>query len=62
MQVDRRGNVYLDVIVGIDDATVKSFDDLYRALDMREPGERVRLRVERDGREERFDVVLQELN
>ena len=62
MQVDRRGNVYLDVIVGIDDATVKSFDDLYRALDMREPGERVRLRVERDGREEQFDLVLQELN
>jgi S1-C subfamily serine protease len=61
IEVDRRGKLYFDVIVGIDDIPIRSYDDLYRALDTREPGERVVLRLRRDGREHQVELVLQEL-
>ena len=61
MEVDRRGNVYIDVIIAIDDTRIRSYDDLYRSLEAKKPGERVVLRIERDGREEKFELVLQEL-
>ena len=61
MQVDRRGNVFVDVIVGIDDVAVRSFDDLFRAFDTRKPGEKVTVHVVRDGRESTVEMVLQEI-
>ncbi|MCH7598351.1 MAG: trypsin-like peptidase domain-containing protein [Myxococcales bacterium] len=60
-QVDRRGIAHVDVIVGLDDARITSFDDLYRVLDTRKPGDRVTLVIERDGRREQVELVLQEL-
>jgi S1-C subfamily serine protease len=62
LRVDRRGNVEsLDVIVAIEGQSIRSYDDLYRVLDGREPGERVRVRVERDGRPLEVAVKLQEI-
>ncbi len=62
MEIDRRGRVYsMDVIVGIDDIRITVFDDLYRALDSKKPGERVTLHIQRDGRTGKVEVVLQEL-
>ena len=61
IEVDRRGKLYFDVIVGIDDIPIRSYDDLYRALDAREPGEGVVLRLRCDGREHQVELVLQEL-
>jgi S1-C subfamily serine protease len=61
LEVDRRGNVYVDVIVAIDGSPVRSFDDLYRALDGRKPGEQVSVHYMRAGREEQVELTLQEL-
>ncbi len=38
-----------DVIVGIDDRTVSNYDDLYNELDRHNPGDRVSVKVNRDG-------------
>jgi len=62
LRVDRRGNVVsFDVITGIGEQGVASYDDLYRALDGRKPGERVTVRFERDGRGQQTSIPLQEL-
>jgi S1-C subfamily serine protease len=45
----RRGIVLGDVIVGIDRDAVNSYDDFYNALDTHRPGDRVEVRVSRDG-------------
>lgn len=48
---DRAGNLVLgDIIVGIDDKPVKSFDDLYNTLDNYKVGDEVTVRVRREGR------------
>jgi len=63
MTVDRRGNARsFDVIVGIDANPVRSFNELYHALDGRRPGEKVSLRYRRDDREYRAAIELQELD
>ena len=61
LEVNRRGDVYVDVIVGIDGVRVRSYDDLYRALEEREAGERITLNYLRGGREEKVELILQEL-
>ncbi len=62
MEIDRRGRVYnMDVIVGIDDIPVSTFDDLYRALDTKKPGERVTLHLKRNGHDAQVELTLQEL-
>ncbi|MCS6901232.1 MAG: trypsin-like peptidase domain-containing protein [Polyangiaceae bacterium] len=43
----RRGIVLGDVIVGIDDKPVETYDDLYNLLDTHRPGERVSLKIRR---------------
>ncbi|HEX4047410.1 MAG TPA: PDZ domain-containing protein, partial [Elusimicrobiota bacterium] len=39
-----------DVIVGIDDHSVKDYDDLFSALDLYKVGDAVKVKVLRDGR------------
>lgn len=47
-----------DVLLKVDGAQVRSFDDLYNALDGRRPGEEVTLTVWRDGQESTVRVPL----
>ena len=48
---DSRGDVLLgDVIVGIDDRKVESFDDLYNALDHYQPDDQVTVHFLRDSK------------
>jgi S1-C subfamily serine protease len=62
IQVDARGHVLsYDVITGIGDREVESFDDLYSALDVRQPGEAVEVRFRRGNREFRVRVTLAEI-
>ena len=63
---DRRGKPRLgDVIVGIADLPVGSYDDMYNALDRFKPGDQVKLHLLRNGREGAkelvIDIELQEL-
>jgi len=62
-KVDRAGRVSIgDVIIGIDDATIETYDDLYQALDPHEAGDQVTVRVLRDDRETSIKLRLQELS
>lgn len=61
MQVDRRGNVYADIIIGIDDKRIARFDDLFRVLDTRMPGDEVTLHLNRGGEVSQVRITLQEL-
>ncbi len=47
-----------DVIVGIDDEPVREFDDIIAYLARTEVGQKVRLRILRDGRERTVEVTL----
>ncbi|MDP6979802.1 MAG: trypsin-like peptidase domain-containing protein [Myxococcota bacterium] len=63
LRLDRRRRVYsMDVIIGVDDVRVRNFDDLYRAFDDRQSGERVKIHVDRGGSVEIFDMMLQEID
>ena len=62
LKVDRHGSVVsFDVIKGIGEASVGNFDDLYQALDEREPGEQVTVDYEQDGRSLRTSIRLTEI-
>lgn len=58
LTTDGQGIYIGDVIVGIGKREVTSYDDLYGALDEHEPGERVEVRVRRDGKIEKVEVEL----
>jgi S1-C subfamily serine protease len=63
LRQDRRGRIYGDVIVAIQDAPIRGYDDLYKLLDGFEPGDRVKVRVLRDlGEELEFEVQLIDVN
>ena len=63
IRVDRRGSVTsFDLIVGIDDEPVSSYNDLYRVLDGRKAGESIQVHFDRSGRRQTTDLVLQEIN
>jgi len=56
---DRRGYLYLgDVIIGIDQTKVQSYDDLYSALENYKIGDTITLTVERDGKQLKFPITL----
>jgi len=56
---DRRGYLYLgDVITAIDRTPVKSYDDLYAALENYKIGDVVTLTVDRDGKSRQVRVTL----
>ncbi len=56
---DRSGRRYIqDVIVAIDGTEIKSFDDLFNALDAYQIGDTVTLTVDRDGKTRKVQVTL----
>jgi len=56
---DRYGRLFVrDVIVGIDATKVKSYDDLYGALDNHKIGDTVTLTVAREGKERKVRLTL----
>jgi S1-C subfamily serine protease len=56
---DRYGRLLLgDVIVGLDEAKIGSYDDLYTALESRKIGEVVTLTVERNGKTRKVRITL----
>jgi len=62
IDLDRRGNVQsFDLIVGIDDVEVRSYEDLYAVLDPHQPGEQVMVKFVRDGRRQEREIELQEV-
>ena len=60
-QRDPYGDLILgDVILAVDGATVRSYDDLAAALEKRKPGEIAKLKILRDGQSLEVDVPLSE--
>jgi S1-C subfamily serine protease len=56
---DSRGYMYIgDVITAIDQAKVKSYDDLYSALENYKIGDTVTLTVEREGKARKVPIKL----
>jgi len=56
---DRYGRLLLgDVIVGLDEAKIGSYDDLYTALESRKIGDVVTLTVERNGKTRKARITL----
>jgi S1-C subfamily serine protease len=56
---DQRGRLYIqDVIVAIDDTKIRSYDDLYNALDNYRIGDIVTLTVDRNGRTRKVELTL----
>jgi S1-C subfamily serine protease len=63
LRVDRWGSVTsFDLIIGIDDEPISSYNDLYRALDGRKVGESIKVHFDRSGRRHTTDLVLQEID
>jgi S1-C subfamily serine protease len=56
---NRFGQLYMrDIIVGIDDHKITSYDDLYNTLDNYRVGDRVTVTVERDGEKRKVQLTL----
>ena len=54
----QRGNLYFDVIVGIDGEPIRNYDDLYNALDPHEPGKIVQVKVQRGNKIVTLPIAL----
>jgi S1-C subfamily serine protease len=54
----RQGTLIGDVIIGIDDQRIEDYDDLYNALDGRDPGTQVQVTMVRDGERRTVPVSL----
>jgi S1-C subfamily serine protease len=54
----RRGISFSDVIIGVDAQPIKNYDDFYNALDGHEPGQKVKITVQRGDQKLDFDVEL----
>jgi S1-C subfamily serine protease len=54
----RRGIAFSDVIVAIDDKPIKNYDDFYQILDQHEPGQKVKITVNRRGERLDFSIEL----
>lgn len=50
LEVGSSGAKLGDVIIGIDEQTVSNYDDLYNELDRHNPGDRVNVKIKRDGK------------
>lgn len=60
---DEFGRLYIrDVIIGMDSLRIKSYDDLYNALDNYQVGDTVTLTVERDGKSRKVRITLVEID
>jgi S1-C subfamily serine protease len=62
LRADSRVIRSFDAIVGIEDQRVRNFNDLYQALDGREPGDEVSIRYQRDGVERTTQLRLVSLD
>ena len=51
-----------DIIVGVDSAPVKSYDDVYNALDQHSVGDAVKIRTLREGKEQTYTLNLVNLD
>jgi len=49
-----------DIIIGMDDVTIRTFDDLIAFLGDKKPGDRVTITIERDGKPEKLAVTLRQ--
>jgi len=59
---DRRGQYYVgDVIVGINSESVKNYDDLFSAINKFKIGDKVKVKILRDGKEKNIDVILTQI-
>ena len=58
---DNGGRIHFDIITAIDGETVEDYGDMGDVLEGHEPGDRVKVRYVRDGREHETEVVLQEI-
>ena len=47
-----------DVIVAVDSEPVANYDDLYNIMDLRSPGDRVSLTIERGGKQRTVAITL----
>jgi S1-C subfamily serine protease len=54
----RRGISFSDVIVGVDGAPIKNYDDFYNVLDRHEPGQKIKITVRRGDQLLDFNVEL----
>jgi len=54
----RRGIAFSDVIVAVDGEPVKNYDDFYNALDGHDPGQKVKITVQRGDQRLDFDIEL----
>ncbi|MEM6990221.1 MAG: trypsin-like peptidase domain-containing protein [Myxococcota bacterium] len=52
-------DIQLDFIVGIDSTRIKSFDDLYNALDGKKAGDKIKLSIMRLPKKEVFDAEIE---
>jgi S1-C subfamily serine protease len=60
---DRYGQLYIrDVIIGIDDHKIASYDDLYNTLDNHKVGDTVTVTVERNGQKRKVKLTLMRLD
>jgi S1-C subfamily serine protease len=56
---DNRGRLFIrDIITGIDEMKIASYDDLYNALDGYKIGTTVTLTVDQDGKSRKVRIVL----
>jgi S1-C subfamily serine protease len=56
---DRYGQLYIrDVIIGIDDHKITSYDDLYNTMDNYRVGDTVTVTLERDGKKRKVQLTL----
>ena len=56
---DRRGQYYLgDIIVGINNEKIKNYDDLYENVNKFKIGDKVKVKIIRDGKEKNLDITL----
>lgn len=56
---DRRGQYYLgDIIIGINNEKIKTYDDLYEVLNKFKIGDKVKVKIIRDGKEKALDLAL----
>lgn len=59
---DRRGNLYIgDIIIGINQFDIKSYDDLFSAIDKFKIGDKVKVRFIRNNKERSVEVTLVEI-
>lgn len=58
LSTSSRGTFIGDVIVGIDEKTVSNYDDLYGILDSHQPGDKVSVKIRREGQIQTVPIEL----